>query len=406
MGVAALPASYRAGTMSFKIALLVLFVVLLLGAWLLLGRRRDAAAAGPAPARDDPAARRQAFQDRLAAEREKLGRLVAGAVELVDIGAILGAAGPPAPAALAAALAVAGRIARAGMGPGDIVMACPPDALVMVFDGLDRPAADAKARAIAAEIAEALCAGADTRRFAAEGYARELDDHLGSAVIDTVEDLLRVLRQAQAAHRAEQARQAREAAAAGALALHPVRRMGSLEETALLAGWQAIPAGLEGGDAAARAELDCLLLDQAAKRAAALPLVLRVAAATLMRPLTRDNWLAGLRPLRGRRPLLLLAGVPEGRAGELLAWLTGQGLAAGLDCGSDLPAARALLSGEGGGPAIMVDCAAVADGSPLVGPLLALAREAAGAGRRLILTRLRLRNLTALAVLPVEFATD
>jgi hypothetical protein len=94
---------------------------------------------------------------------------------------------------------IARATATAMLQPADMMVPAGGEGLVFLFDGLDLAAAEERSQEIADAVTEAVGATGKESSFIAKGFAHELDDYMEGAMIDTVDDLIRVV---QLAHQA------------------------------------------------------------------------------------------------------------------------------------------------------------------------------------------------------------
>lgn len=142
---------------------------------------------------------RHKMQAAIRKQRDAADRLVAGNVQLLDLGKLLQPADGQPQLAKAEASEIARATANAMLAPADMMVPTGQEGLVFLFDGLDLAAAEAKSQEIADAITDALGATGKESPFIAKGFAHELDDYMEGAMIDSVEDLVRVV---QLAHQA------------------------------------------------------------------------------------------------------------------------------------------------------------------------------------------------------------
>lgn len=311
---------------------------------MLRGSRRSGRAADAAPVE-----RRQEGQsapaagggvgDRLrelvARQRERAGRLTAGHVQLIDVGAMVegAAASGLSPAK---ALRVAEEVARRMIRPGDVLVRMDPDGLAILFDGASRTQAEAKSRQIAEATLTALGEVGAGGRYLAEGFGYELDEVLDGAVVDTVEDLVRFVHIAHRSYIAKQRGLARR-----------LEQGVSLLRREILAGRGGVVIGLEiavcrrvsdDGRESVRdesfaeveppvgAETDCVVLEKLASAMATVlagseePLYVPTRLSSLVNPLYFGNVCAALDalPATVRQRLVLVVDPGAGPARTLL----------------------------------------------------------------------------------------
>lgn len=282
------------------------------------GRRPGTQAADPAtpgerrrsPSPEPPPA---SVGDRLRAavarQRERAGRLTAGHVQLIDVGAMIEGA-DAAGLSPAKALRVAEEVARRMTRAGDVLVRIDPDGIAILFDGLDRAAAEARSRAIAEATLAALGEVGAGGRYLAEGFGYELDEVLDGAVIDSVDDLVRFIHIAHRSYVARQRGVARELQRDVSLIRRSVL---SADATAVVGHEVAVfRTGGDGGGAVLRdesfadlppalgAEVDCVVLEKLAAAAAPVlgqgdtPIYVPLRLSSLLNPLYLDNVRAAL----------------------------------------------------------------------------------------------------------------
>lgn len=149
------------------------------------------------------------LRDAVTRQRERAGRLTAGHVQLIDVGAMIEGS-TTAGLTPAKALKVAEEVARQMIRSTDVLVRMEPDGIAILFDGVSRDEAEAKSRRIADATVAALGEVGAGGRYLAEGFGYELDDVLDGAVIDTVDDLIRFVHIAHRGYVAKQRGVARE----------------------------------------------------------------------------------------------------------------------------------------------------------------------------------------------------
>ncbi|NQW12460.1 MAG: hypothetical protein HQ481_21555 [Alphaproteobacteria bacterium] len=152
--------------------------------------RPKAEARPPIPKTTDRRRELHAIVDR---QRETVGRMVAGHVQLIDVGAMIADA-PASRITPARALDVAEQVAKAMTREGDMIVRMEPDGVAIIYDGLTREQAETRSQEIAEATIEALGELGGEGRYLAEGFAYELDAAMQGAVIDSVDDLIRFVR--------------------------------------------------------------------------------------------------------------------------------------------------------------------------------------------------------------------
>jgi hypothetical protein len=149
------------------------------------------------------------LRDSVRRQRERAGRLTAGHVQLIDVGAMIEGANATG-LSPSKALAVAEEVARQMIRPSDVLVRMEPDGLAILFDGISRADAEAKSRRIADATLAAFGEVGAGGRYLAEGFGYELDEVLEGAVVDTVEDLIRFVHIAHQGYVAKQRGVARQ----------------------------------------------------------------------------------------------------------------------------------------------------------------------------------------------------
>lgn len=142
---------------------------------------------------------RRKIQAAVGKSRETAERLVAGNVQLLDLSRLLEPVEGRRRMSRADALKVAEETAKTFLKPADLMVKAGGEGLIFLFDGIDLAEAEEKSREIADAITDALGAGDADSPFMAKGFAYELDDYMQDAMIDSTEDLIRVV---QLAHQA------------------------------------------------------------------------------------------------------------------------------------------------------------------------------------------------------------
>jgi hypothetical protein len=142
---------------------------------------------------------RRKIQAAVGKSRDTAERLVAGNVQLLDLSRLLEPVEGRQQMSRADALRIAEETAKAFLKPADLMVKGGDDGLIFLFDGIGLAEAEKKSREIADAITEALGAGETDSPFMAKGFAYELDDYMQDAMIDSVEDLIRVVKLAHQA---------------------------------------------------------------------------------------------------------------------------------------------------------------------------------------------------------------
>jgi len=271
------------------------------------GEERRSAAAPPPPA--PGVALGERLREAVARQHERAGRLTAGHVQLIDVGAMIDGANAVG-LSPAKALAVAEEVARRMTRASDVIVRMAPDGLAILFDGVDRQGAESRSRAIAEATLAALGEVGAGGRYLAEGFGYELDEVLDGAVIDTVEDLVRFIHIAHRSYVAKQRGVARQLEQGVSL----VRRSVLSGNGSTVVGHEvaAFRSTGEGGrvslrdesfaqlDAALGAETDCVVLEKLAAAAGPVlaeggtPIYVPLRLTSLVNPLYLDNVKAAL----------------------------------------------------------------------------------------------------------------
>lgn len=268
---------------------------------------RRSAAAPPAASPGVTAGDR--LREAVARQRERAGRLTAGHVQLIDVGAMIEGADAVG-LSPAKALRVAEEVARRMIRTSDLLVRIDPDGIAILFDGVDRNGAEARSRAIAEATLAALGEVGAGGRYLAEGFGYELDEVLDGALIDTVEDLVRFIHIAHRSYIAKQRGVARQLEKG----VNLVRRTVMAGNGATVVGHEiaAFRSTGEGGrvslrdesfaalDAALGAETDCVVLEKLAAATAPVladgdtPIYVPLRLSSLINPLYLDNIRAAL----------------------------------------------------------------------------------------------------------------
>jgi len=156
--------------------------------------------------RDDPemAELKTKMQAAIDKRRTMAQRLVAGSVQLLDLSMLLKPKDGKAVMDSAEALRIARETAEAMLRPADLMVPTGEDGLVFLFDGLDLAQAEKRSQEIADAITAALDRSDQESPFVAKGFAHELDEYMQDSMIDSVEDLIRIV---QLAHQAYMSRE-------------------------------------------------------------------------------------------------------------------------------------------------------------------------------------------------------
>jgi hypothetical protein len=172
---------------------------------LMVSNSRGSAGAGKASkagkGRSGPGAteERHKMQAAVAKSRDSAERLVAGNVQLLDLSRLLEPVEGRPRMSKAEALKIAEVTAKAFLKPADLMVKAGDEGLIFLFDGVNLAEAEEKSREIADAITEAFGAGDTDSPFMAKGFAYELDDYMQDAMIDSVDDLIRVVKLAHQA---------------------------------------------------------------------------------------------------------------------------------------------------------------------------------------------------------------
>ncbi len=148
----------------------------------------------------DAGAERMRIQGLVRKARESAASLVASNVQLIDLSRLLEPAEGRAGMGRDAAMQIAEATARGFLKPEDLMVRAGAEGLIILFDGVGLAEAEAKSEAIADAITEALGAGDADCPFMAKGFAYELDSYMQEAMIDSVDDLIRVVKLAHQAY--------------------------------------------------------------------------------------------------------------------------------------------------------------------------------------------------------------
>jgi hypothetical protein len=143
---------------------------------------------------------RRKIQAAVGKSRETAERLVAGNVQLLDLSRLLEPSQGRRQMSRADALKVAEETARTFLKPADLMVKAGGEGLIFLFDGVSLAEAERKSSEIADAITDALGAGDAESPFVAKGFAYELDDYMRDAMIDSTEDLVRVVKLAHQAY--------------------------------------------------------------------------------------------------------------------------------------------------------------------------------------------------------------
>ncbi len=259
-------------------------------------------------------------------QREQAGRLTAGHVQLIDVGAMVEGAAA-AGLSPAKALRVAEEVARRMIRQSDVLVRMEPDGIAILFDGASRTQAEAKSRQIAEATLAALGEVGAGGRYLAEGFGYELDE-----VLDGV-------RFVHIAHRSYVAKQRGLA--------RQLEQGVSLLHREIMAGTGGVVIGVEivvcrrvneAGreilreegfaevDAAVGAEIDCVVLEKLAAVAATVlagssePLYVPARLSSVVNPLYLENLRAALDALSPgvRQRLVLVVDPGKGAVRSLL----------------------------------------------------------------------------------------
>lgn len=303
------------------------------------------------------------LRDAVARQREQAGRLTAGHVQLIDVGAMVEGA-TAAGLSPAKALAVAEEVARQMTRATDVLVRMDPDGIAILFDGANRAEAEAKSKQIAEATLAALGAVGAGGRYLAEGFGYELDEVLDGAVVDSVEDLVRFVHIAHRTYVSKQRGVARQLEQG----LNLVRRDIVAGKGGVVIGLEVAVVRRDGAAESARdesfkavdpamgAETDCVVLEKlAAAMATTLagssePLYVPARLSSLMNPLYLGNMRAALDalPPTVRQRLVLVIDPGKGaakallpRASELLRSRVVAVAARIADPAADVPAAGA-----------------------------------------------------------------
>jgi hypothetical protein len=142
---------------------------------------------------------RRKIQAAIGKSRDAAERLVAGNVQLLDLSRLLEPVEGRPRLNRAEALKIAEETAKSFLKPADLMVKAGGEGLIFLFDGVELAEAEEKSREIADAITDALGAGDADSPFMAKGFAYELDDYMQDAMIDSTEDLIRVVKLAHQA---------------------------------------------------------------------------------------------------------------------------------------------------------------------------------------------------------------
>lgn len=142
---------------------------------------------------------RRKIQAAVGKSRDAAERLVAGNVQLLDLSRLLEPVAGRPRMSRADAMRIAEETAKSFLKPADLMVKAGGEGLIFLFDGIGLAEAEAKSREIADAITDALGAGDADSPFMAKGFAYELDDYMQDAMIDSTEDLIRVVKLAHQA---------------------------------------------------------------------------------------------------------------------------------------------------------------------------------------------------------------
>lgn len=275
------------------------------------------------------------LREAVARQREQAGRLTAGHVQLIDVGAMVEGASA-AGLSPAKALQVAEEVARRMIRQGDLLVRMEPDGIAILFDGATRAEAEARSRQIAETTLNALGEVGAGGRYLAEGFGYELDEVLDGAVIDTVDDLIRFVHIAHRSYVAKQRGLARQLENGVTLVRREIlagnggvvigqeiavrRRVGSGERETLR------EESFAEVDAAVGAETDCVVLEKLGSGMATVlagsdePVYVPARLSSLVNPLYLGNIRAALDglPPTVRQRLVLAVDPGAGAARSLL----------------------------------------------------------------------------------------
>ncbi|EDP65879.1 hypothetical protein BAL199_03604 [alpha proteobacterium BAL199] len=263
-------------------------------------RRRTPAA----PALSPDASVGDRLRDAVKRQREQAGRLTAGHVQLIDVGAMIEGS-TSAGLSPVKALKVAEEVARQMIRPSDILVRMDPDGVAILFDGISREEAEARSQRIADATVAALGEVGAGGRYLAEGFGYELDEVMDGALIDSVEDLIRFVHIAHRGYVAKQRGVARELEQGVSVVRRPVMAANGFD----LIGYEMAVFRRHGkGDAATLrdesfsvaqpalgAETDCVVLEKLTALAqpvlgeAAKPIYVPIRLTSLVNPLYFDN---------------------------------------------------------------------------------------------------------------------
>lgn len=244
-------------------------------------------------------------------QREKVDRLIAGNVQLFDMGKLFESDDTRPQMSKKEAMDLAEKVAKKLLSPTDMVIRHGQEGLIFLFDGLTLDQAEQKSREIADAISEALSVDDKECPFVAQGFAHELDEFLGDGVIDSVDDLIRLVKIAHDAYMQKEKGVAKELNQSLKLVFRSVldpqnlTRIGSQIEVHRHSKKSMKPQNVTFGsfDPGLSTELDCIIVEkltQGVKQSdanASEPLFLTVRYQTLINPLYLDNYLGAIQAL-------------------------------------------------------------------------------------------------------------
>ncbi|MCR9256099.1 MAG: hypothetical protein NXI16_08385 [Alphaproteobacteria bacterium] len=149
---------------------------------------RDGRIIGDKPARltqeKDPALFSHTLQTFIRGQRARVSRLIAGNVQVIDLGA------NPDPAARAEAVELAMTLAETILNPLDIIVPCGNDGLILLFDSDTADDAEAVTDQLALRLTNALRHRKGLERLKATAHTFDLAHYADLDLIGTVEDLV------------------------------------------------------------------------------------------------------------------------------------------------------------------------------------------------------------------------
>lgn len=144
------------------------------------------------------------LNDAIQRQRNKVGRLVAGNVQLMDLEKLFHTEGKPPPISRTKAMEISVTIAERYLSPADIMVRQGDMGLIFLFDDATQTEIEAKTEEISEAISYALEIDGYDNPFATQSFSFDLEDFLEGSVIDTVDDLIRLVKLAHESYMAKQ----------------------------------------------------------------------------------------------------------------------------------------------------------------------------------------------------------